>query len=89
MFLVCYVFYTGCNKSFGKVTEFEFTNICYINKNLLHCKVENIQEDFNIEKMLYENNWQSKDYYYIKDNLALVVKEQENENIITLDLYIY
>ena len=39
--------------------------------------------------MLQENNWQSKDYYYVKDNMALVVKEQENENIITLDLYIY
>lgn len=73
----------------GNVTEFEFTNISYLNKNSLHCKVKNLKANFDIAEMLKNNNWSAKDYYYVKDNIALVVKEAENENTVTLDMYIY
>ena len=73
----------------GKVTEFEFTNIWYINKNLLHCKVENINEKFDIYEALKENNWKPKDYYYIKNNIVTVVEESENGNTVFLNMYLY
>ena len=73
----------------GQVTEFEFTNIWYIKKNILHCKVENINRNFDIYESLRKNNWKPKDYYYIKNNIATVVEESENGNTVFLDMYLY
>lgn len=69
----------------SEVREYGFHNFLYVNKNMLHCKVDNVSDNYQLEKTLTKNGWRVYREYYAKNNL--VAKINKKDKSITIDIY--
>lgn len=69
----------------SEVREYEFHNFLYINKNMLHCKVDNVIASYQLEKALTQNGWRVYGEYYAKNNLVAKIKRKDKS--VTINIY--
>lgn len=65
--------------------EFNFNNVWYVNKNMLHCKVDNVSKNYKIIEALEKNGWRTFGEYYAKNNLVARIKQEGRS--VTVDIY--
>lgn len=65
--------------------EFNFNNVWYVNKNMLHCRVANVSKDYKLTEALEKNGWRRFGKYYAKNNLVARISQQDQG--VTIDIY--
>ena len=65
--------------------EFNFNNVWYVNKNMLHCSVDNVSKDYKIMEALEKNGWRTFGKFYAKNNLVARISQQDQG--VTIDIY--
>lgn len=65
--------------------EFNFNNVWYVNKNMLHCRVDNVSKDYKLTEALEKNGWRRFGKYYAKNNLVARISQQDQG--VTIDIY--
>lgn len=68
----------------GELEEFEYTNIWYIKRHILHCKIIDVNKNFDIENQLKNNNWEKKDGNFKKNNLIMVVNKNDDNVVVNI-----